>query len=243
MRHRVLLAAGAGAAAPAWSPLSLSPTAWYDAADAATITASGGLVSTWADKSGNGYDLTAAGSFRPTIGTDSIAFTPSNYLENVAFTALNGTNTVSLYAVLSISSSTSGYGRVVSVAGADDIDYAYSSTAILLSRNVPGAALFMYKAYAASADSAFIYGQTMIACAIWNGGTQTIYVDGTAGTAASLSSGNLSVNHLRINKPTFTAPNDGLDAVWRELVLFPTAHGTTDRQAMETYLRTKWGTP
>ncbi len=37
-----------------WSPYLMNAAAWYDAADAATITQSGGKVSKWDDKSGNG---------------------------------------------------------------------------------------------------------------------------------------------------------------------------------------------
>lgn len=41
----------------AFSPLSLAPALWLDAADTSTITASGGAVSQWNDKSGNGKHL------------------------------------------------------------------------------------------------------------------------------------------------------------------------------------------
>lgn len=44
--------------AAVWSPLSLpNLVAWWDASDTATITASGGDVSQWDDKSGNGHHL------------------------------------------------------------------------------------------------------------------------------------------------------------------------------------------
>ena len=36
-----------------WSPLTLSPTLWFDADDASTITTSGSSVTAWNDKSGN----------------------------------------------------------------------------------------------------------------------------------------------------------------------------------------------
>lgn len=41
-------------APPAWSPSVLGPYVWLDGTDSATITQSGGFVSQWADKSGNG---------------------------------------------------------------------------------------------------------------------------------------------------------------------------------------------
>ena len=41
-----------------WSPVLLSPSMWFDADDTDTITQSGGLVSVWADKSGNNKNAT-----------------------------------------------------------------------------------------------------------------------------------------------------------------------------------------
>ena len=53
--------------------------AWHDASDSTTITSSGGLVTSWTDKSGNGNTLTAAGAERPT--TDSRTIGGLNALE------------------------------------------------------------------------------------------------------------------------------------------------------------------
>ena len=46
-----------GGAVP-WTPADITTAAWFDAADASTITESGGLVSQWDDKSGNGNHAT-----------------------------------------------------------------------------------------------------------------------------------------------------------------------------------------
>jgi hypothetical protein len=68
-------------ATPILSPLDLSPLAWYDASDTGTITESGGAVSQWDDKSGNGYDLTQLTSIRqPKTGTATL-----NSLNTVEF--------------------------------------------------------------------------------------------------------------------------------------------------------------
>ena len=50
--------------AAAWTPASVSSDLWYDADDAATITASGGLVNQWNDKSGNARHATQSGALR-----------------------------------------------------------------------------------------------------------------------------------------------------------------------------------
>ena len=57
-----------------WTPLDLtSLVGWWDASDTATITSSGGAVSQWDDKSGNGNHLVQATSaLQPTTGTRTI---------------------------------------------------------------------------------------------------------------------------------------------------------------------------
>jgi hypothetical protein len=49
-----------------WSPDALRLGAWYDAADLATIATASGAVTDWRDKSGNGRNLTAVSTQRPT---------------------------------------------------------------------------------------------------------------------------------------------------------------------------------
>lgn len=60
--------------AAAWTPASLpNLAAWFDASDAASITQSGGRVSRWADKSGNGYHATqSTEGMKPTTGANTI---------------------------------------------------------------------------------------------------------------------------------------------------------------------------
>ncbi|MCC5845700.1 MAG: cadherin-like domain-containing protein [Verrucomicrobia bacterium] len=56
-----------------WTPAEIPTAAWYDAGDASTLTASGGAVSQWADKSGNGNHATqATDTKRPTTGLNTI---------------------------------------------------------------------------------------------------------------------------------------------------------------------------
>ena len=78
---------------PAWTPYLLSSLrAWYDAADAATIVESGGLVSQWNDKSGAARHVTqGTGSAQPTTGVRTLNglnvldFDGADYLRNASF--------------------------------------------------------------------------------------------------------------------------------------------------------------
>lgn len=83
-----LLGATAGGVSNGWTPAALpSLSLWLDASDSATITASGGSVSQWNDKSGAGNHVTqGTSSMQPTTGTTTL-----NGLNVVSF---DGTDTM-----------------------------------------------------------------------------------------------------------------------------------------------------
>lgn len=69
-------------AAP-FSPLDLSPVLWLDASDTSSIVESGGAVSQWTDKSGNGNHATqGTGALQPTTNSRTL-----NSLNTIDFTA------------------------------------------------------------------------------------------------------------------------------------------------------------
>ncbi len=58
---------------PLWTPAQIKTQGWYDASDLSTITDSGGSVSQWDDKSGNGLHLSqGTGSAQPETGSEKI---------------------------------------------------------------------------------------------------------------------------------------------------------------------------
>lgn len=93
-----------------WSPKLLAPALWLDAADLTTITSSGGAVSQWNDKSGNGRHVTqATAANQPTTGTvtqnglNAMSF-DGNDLMSVAALDLSSTAAVTLCAVFTAGS-------------------------------------------------------------------------------------------------------------------------------------------
>ena len=77
-----------------FSPLDLSPLLWFDASDTSTITESGGAVSQWDDKSGNGNDVTqGTAANQPTTGSRTLNslnvldFDTTDYMSNATVTA------------------------------------------------------------------------------------------------------------------------------------------------------------
>ena len=75
---------------------------------------------------------------------------------------------------------------------------------------------------------------------IFNGASSQLFKDGTQ-IGATSNAGSTGITKISIGGGTSTtAPWDGLIA---EVVLYTSALGTSDREAVESYLRTKWGTP
>jgi hypothetical protein len=61
------------AATPTWNPTFIETALWLDAADASTITESGGSVSQWDDKSGNGRNAAqSTPANRPTLTASNL---------------------------------------------------------------------------------------------------------------------------------------------------------------------------
>ena len=85
-----------------WTPSLITTALWLDAADASTITESGGVVDQWNDKSGNNRNATASGSARPAYnatkfnGKATVDFSTSNQLDLVNFAQVSGQNIIAV---------------------------------------------------------------------------------------------------------------------------------------------------
>ena len=102
-----------------WDPSLISTALWLDAADASTITESGGAVSEWRDKSGNNYHATQPNAGNQPVynsagfnSKGSISFTRSSprYLSTPSITG-NGIASASFTAIQVIKPGT-GWGSL-----------------------------------------------------------------------------------------------------------------------------------
>ncbi len=106
--------------------LELAPLVWFDASDPDTITSSGGLVSQWDDKSGNGYDVTQGSAVnQPTLINNTISFDGSNdYLFRSESFMYSENQTVIAFMVLS--SSGDDFDRILCERSTSDPDSEYN---------------------------------------------------------------------------------------------------------------------
>ncbi len=209
-----------------FDPLSLSPRLWLDGADTATITSSGGLVSQWADKSTNG--------FHATQGTD--ANKPSTGVATE-----NGRNVVSFLT----SAAKISFPRPTT---------ASACTVFVVQRTVDTQYLLLW-------DDPLIYsyvassGSGSANTGGW--GSPTYYKNGTLQSWATRDGVFTALNNQAAAVAAKTVNFSAAAATWHlgaylsfgftgtlcEIIIYPTALSDADRNAVDAYLRNKWGTP
>lgn len=212
-----------------FDPLSLSPKGWWDASDSATVTLSGSNVTAWADKSGNGYTLTPGSA--PTLvtadqnGRDVISFNgTSNYLTNAA--GLFG-NSRTCFVVCKRVSGT-GYQGI-----AQSAHYG-------LIVNITNSVLRCWADNDALNSTTTLTSWRVCTQRFKNTATRTheTWVDGadlhTGAPGSAESSESLVVGGINFGGGVLKVA----EILWYWSVL-----SDVDRQAVESYLRTKWGTP
>ena len=224
-------------------PTSFVPTSimgcalWMDGADPAgtgTIPTNGATLSTWADKSGNGYNATATGA--PTystgslnnkgsitcVGNSGIYFTTASFIPSAV-------GKITVFFLLSQSGSTSG-----------NKDFLISSTGYstfdMLSRDgFLEINIYSYTGFSRT----YSLSQPTIASFVGEGSPSfggTMYVNG--GTGFTLTGSSLT---SITSAMTFRIGGYGFQGQLYEIIIYNTALNTTQRQEVEKYLAWKWG--
>lgn len=220
-------------ALPLWTPDEITTAAWYDADDAATITESGGSVSQWDDKSGNGNNATqGAGANQPTTGTDTIngvnAIDFDAFAEYMNMSVSVAGSTMSMFMVATKSADLSRY--VISMTGSQpaflsnwsskDFEYYGATPRITLATTTTTSA-------------------SILEAVSTSGGTTDTYLDGS-------STGSVGGQTSFVGKSFESlgaTPGGGsyFNGQIGEVVLMDTLATTDERQKIEGYLAWKWG--
>ena len=229
---------------PQFTPFATGPPvggylAWYDAADTSTITLSGSDVTGWADKAKIGNDLTVNGvaptyTSRKINNITCVEFNGSTQSMKSSLTASDNTSTYFVVAlqdtsaaVRSVFGSSAGNGICTYLDASRRIQLELQlSFAIFTSTLTPtnGIAFAMTNVYDTSVSNGTI--------ATLNGVSQATTVTYTPTAALTLTLGAQT-----------TTPTSFWDGLIGEFIMYPTALSAPDRVLVETYLRSKWGTP
>ena len=228
---------------PVWTPADTTTALWLDAADASTITESGGAVSQWDDKSGNSYHVSqATAANQPAVSTDagnaSLLFDgTSDYLRH----NVSGTITYpsSIFLVCR-NTDTANAGHVFSVNDSSQSDRYYTLT----QRDNSGQKLFYQSRIGLNAPSITVASSfnTEIIGAVSNASDDNeLFSNGTSvstdtNTWPALSYDNITVGRLRYQGSAQYFVGHVHEIIWLRQSL-----DLATRQRIEGYLAHKWG--
>lgn len=226
----------------AFVPTDISNMAlWLDAADTSSITASGGAVSQWNDKSGNGRHATQGTSGnRPTTGTRTL--NSKNALDFVAasnhllelpsgmYAVSAGANTV---IVVAAADNTNNNHRFYngSVSGTTCVTARYGSTTTFSVQNRTAVALTNITITRNTSAHAMGYRRS--------GTAITPFYDGAEGAAGS-NAQDVTLTALGIGRDP-SSTTDSFDGVMAEILVFSRSLTNAELNKIGSYLASKWG--
>lgn len=229
--------------------LTLSPWIWLDASDDSTITQSGGFVSQWNDKSGNGRNVSNGSvTSQPTIGTITL-----NGLNTIGFNRLNDRLSITSTGLISNLTSYSFFCvanyRITPIAAHRFWDVnnnrlvSYSTIAA-----VSSSASYSTSGMAfSSPNGSFPINTWTKVSSVWTGGSiasessirlnnseQILTTTNGTGTLNSSASNSFWVG----NRSTI---DRGFNGQMGEFIFFNRALVHSERKLIELYLQNKWG--
>ena len=231
----VLASSSVAPAGGAFSPESLTLVAWFDASDTDTITHISGVVSQWADKSGNGYHLTqATEAWRPSTGTHTlnglnVLWHSNDHLHNLSVTMPRPFTIGAVYQIdpTAPDKTYRFWGALAPANGATGAIGRRSATWGMYDSNVidhPNSS-----SYAVDSPHAHV--------GVFNGSASLYSLDGDR-ASASLTAGTTGRIHVGAYADGGYSPLVGRMA---EIVIASGALTGTDLTNLEDYLMTKWG--
>ena len=227
-------------AAGGFDPLDLSPALWYDASDSSTLydaggslVAADGAVARWEDKSGNARHATQSTSgkrpLRKTSIVNSLDVLRFDGTDDALTHAYDSSGNVTIFAVI-VKRSTQAAYRTILAMGAS------TSAGTSFYANMSGSNRWgTYSSAAQPATTAISNNVAYLLTMVDSSASgQAFYLDGVAdGTGTGNTIGESTKN-------VGGAGSTFLNADFAEILVYPSALGSADRAAVETYLIDKW---
>ena len=229
-----------------WNPSMITTALWLDAADASTITESGGAVSQWDDKSGNGRHVTqATAGSQPTLATNAVNgksvldFDGTDLMENDNAALQRSVSGSSLFAVSRLDVNTSGGKSILQITqntNATRTNMAYNNG--LNTGFSAGGRRLASQSYQQKGVSPYSSAMTLN-CAVFNFGSATLSL---------VENGGITLNNATFQDAGITDNDAGAiklggswDGYLAEVIITHSAVSTNTRQRIEGYLAHKWG--
>jgi len=218
-----------------WTPAEITTSAWLDASDSSTITESGGSVSQWDDKSGNGLNVTqGTGSYQPVLGTNEIQFdgVDDNLFASGSDFPYGASGAYTAFIVFrsAVSQTNDSIGLITGNGN--------SSTANPLICVVANSSFRTYVDGTLSSSAWSADNTRYIGASRFDGAEHETFIDGTSGgttTATQGASGTFYIGGVGGSGTRF------FEGAISEMLIFNNAISLSNRQTVEGYLAHKWG--
>ena len=234
-------------------PSTFNPTSvtglilWMDANDpnnTGVQPSNGSTITSWKDKSGGGRNATANTPITYNTtglgGYPALTFTGSQWLTgNIS----NTNNTMTIFGVCSMSSSSAGSARIIGFSNGSGVDdYNNGGFMGFLRQGNTGIGPYRNGAFASQNPPSY---STPYLFECWYDGTNeyaTVQIGNTTSITSAASSGNFAITYYTICNNTRTTDTGGpFYGFMSEILVYNTSLSTTDRQKIEGYLSWKWG--
>ncbi len=212
--------------------------AWYDASDLTTITESGGLVSQWRDKSGNGYHLSEA-TAKPTTGAESL--NSKNVINFSGSKILNGPNAAipagaTEYTIFAVWKAI-GANQALFHMGSDSTRRAVGSHTIGAGDNLRH---YWWSSDLDSGAATFSNSTAHVVTYGWDSASNTV-ITRIDETEYSNSNSGKDTNAVNFALGYIPGYGFGLNGFIAEFVIYHTALSPAEIAQNEAYLKAKWG--
>jgi len=219
-------------------PVMTGLTLWFDANDVTGtgVNPSAGTLATWVDKSGSGNTGTKVGNGTFATSPNRVIFDGSSYY-TTPYTATPTAETILIV------SSTNSTAQLFQIGPGPPYGGGQHGRGIFVFN---GGLVFTnyYVINFATNTGAPSNGTPFLITTVFGGGSAEIFINGSGGGANSVSNFGASGPLTAIGgvpDPSQTSINF-VGAIY-EVIIYNRALSTNERQSMESYLRTKWGTP
>lgn len=238
--------------AGSFNPTSLTGCQlWFDATDplnTGSTPTNGSSITTWYDKSGYARNATSASSnvYNSTGLNSKPAITINTSSGNLKW--LTGsvpitTNTMTIFAIMSMNSSSGTAGRIIGLSQPGSQDYDNNNYVAFIRGN--NASFVGPYRNGITAYSVLPNYSAPYLCECWFDGTNvnsTIQNGASTSISSASSSGNFAISYFVIGNNDTTSVGAGtFNGFISEILIYNTSLSQSNRQSVEGYLSWKWG--
>jgi hypothetical protein len=142
--------------------------------------------------------------------------------------------------VAKINNGSGNYARIVSLAATATEDQSNTPYTAAILRHATNETIGAFRNNGLLSTKAITYATTATMASVYNGSTNTVYVNNSAGTGQS-SSGSFNISKYRLGNNLSGSDSAWVDGDYYEVLIYDSALSGGNLSSVQTYLEDKWG--